>query len=390
MKHDRIKALLLSAALMLSLTACGGKDAEQGTQTSTVTGVAVQVKTVEEGFIATENQVSGTISADNEATIMVSSTAKCTSVRVHAGETVNAGDIICTLDFGSTLATYSAAKIGYEAAVQSYTDQKNILDRQVALAKDNVDNTKALYEIGAASRLEVDTAEISYQSAVAGRNAALAQLEAGIQSAKSGLEQLNLVMDNVDMEGNVIAPISGTLVTMNAVENSYVSASLPVAVINGPDQMKITASVSEALVSKLHAGSSAEIYVSALDKSFAATVRSVDRAASQMTKLYSVVLTVPSDVTGLLSGMFADVTFHTDGSDHAIVIPTEAVLVSGGTQYVYVVENDTARYVEVTTGLTGNGVTEVVSGLSAGQQLVVVGQAYLSEGTAVRVVGVEG
>jgi multidrug efflux pump subunit AcrA (membrane-fusion protein) len=72
----------------------------------------------------------------------------------------------------------------------------------------------------------------------------------------------------------------------------------------------------------------------------------VERAANAQTKLYTVVLTVPSDVSGLLSGMFADVTFHTDTSANAIVIPSEAIMTSGETQYVFVVEDDTAKYVE--------------------------------------------
>ena len=107
------------------------------------------------------------------------------------------------------------------------------------------------------------------------------------------------------------------------------------------------------------------------------------------TKLYNVVLTVPADVDGLLNGMFADVTFHTDVSENTIVVPTEAILTSNDVQYVYVVESDTAKYVEVTTGLTGSGVTEVTSGLTEGQQLVVVGQAYLADGDPVRVVSGE-
>jgi multidrug efflux pump subunit AcrA (membrane-fusion protein) len=88
--------------------------------------------------------------------------------------------------------------------------------------------------------------------------------------------------------------------------------------------------------------------------------------------------------------MSADVTFRTDTSSNAVVIPTEAILTSGDTQYVYVVEDNAARYMEVTTGLTGSGVTEVTSGLTAGQQLVTVGQSYLTDGTAVRVVSQEG
>ena len=378
--------LLLAPVLALSLAACGGGEAEPAGDEAAEAGVAVQVETVVQDTIATENKVSGKISADNEAVIMIASTAKCTAVYFEAGDQVEAGDILCTLELGSALANYNAARIGYNGAVQSYSDQKAVLDKQVQLAADNVNNTKALFEIGAASQLEVDQAELNYSNAVAGRNSALSQLESGIQSAKSGLEQLDTALENVDADGNVIAPMAGTLVTMNAAENSFISNSMPLAVIDGPDQMKVSVSVSEALVPKISIGAQADVYVSAIDASFSAVIRSVEQAANMQTRLYTVTLTVPADVGGLLSGMFADVTFFTDVSPDAVVVPTESILTSGGRQYVFIVEDGAARSVEVSTGLTGNGVTEVTSGLSEGQQLVTVGQAYLHEGDPVRVV----
>jgi len=210
-----------------------------------------------------------------------------------------------------------------------------------------------------------------------------------MENAKSGLEQLNLVLENVDAEGNVIAPISGTLVSLYATEGSYTSSSMPVATIVGEGQMKATVQVSENLVPKLHAGDEADVYISAIDKTVSATIRSVDRAANMQTQLYTVVLTVPADVEGLLSGMFADVTFRTDTSEGAVVVPTQAILTSGDEQHVFVVEDGIARYRVVTTGLTGSGVTEVLTGLEAGEQLVTVGQAYLQDGDAVRVVSGE-
>lgn len=379
-------ALLLAPVLALSLTACGGGEQAQEEDGEQAAGVAVQVETVAQDTIAAENKVSGKISADNETVIMIASTAKCTAVYFEAGDQVEAGDILCTLELGSALANYNAARIGYNGAVQSYSDQKAVLDKQVQLAADNVNNTKALFEIGAASQLEVEQAELNYSNAVAGRNSALSQLESGIQSAKSGLEQLDTALENVDADGNVIAPMAGTLVTMNAAENSFISNSMPLAVIDGPDQMKVSVSVSEALVPKISIGAQADVYVSAIDASFSAVIRSVEQAANMQTRLYTVTLTVPADVGGLLSGMFADVTFFTDVSPDAVVVPTESILTSGGRQYVFIVEDGAARSVEVSTGLTGNGVTEVTSGLSEGQQLVTVGQAYLHEGDPVRVV----
>ena len=387
MKYQKLFAGLLAAAMTLALTACGSKEPEE--ETPAAEGIAVQVQTVTANTISTENKVSGQVSADNASTILIASAAKCTAVYKNAGDQVQAGEKICTLDLGSTLSGYNAARISYQAAVQSYQDQKSILDKQVSMAQDNVNNTKALFEIGAASQLEVDQAELNYENAVAGRNSALSQLEAGIQNAKSGVEQLDTALDNVDANGNVLAPQSGTLVTMNAVEGSYISNSMPLVVIDGADQMKVTASVSEALVPKLTVGDKAEVSVSAADATFTATIRSVERAASMQTKLYTVVLTVPADVGGLMSGMFADVTFRTDTAENTIVVPTEAILTSNHVQYVFVVEDGAAKYVEVTTGLTGSGVTEVTSGVTEGEQLVTVGQAYLSDGDPVRVVSGE-
>ena len=390
MNQKRILSLALAATMALSLTACGSKSDSSGSADDTPTGVAVQVQPVTADTISTENKVSGKVVSDNESSVFVASSAKCTAVYVDAGDMVSAGQKLCTLDLASTISSYNAANISYNSAVQSYQDQKNVFDSQIALYTKNVNDLKALKEIGAASQTEIDQAQLQLESAQATKNSTLSQLEAGMQSYKSNVEQLSTVLENVDGAGNVIAPISGTLVTLNAEENAFVSPSMPVAVIDGVDQMKISVSVSEALVPKLTIGDSVDVTVSAASQTFTGTIRSVEQAANAQTKLYTVTVSVPSDVSGLLSGMFADVTFHTDTASGAIVVPTESILTSGSTQYVYVVQDDnTAKYIEVTTGLTGNGVTEITSGLSAGQQLVTVGQSYLSDGAAVRVVSGE-
>lgn len=385
MMKKRILAAGLAAVLALSLSACGG-GTDETPQEETNPGVAVQVEEIGADTIYTENTVSGQLVAEDEATIMVAVSAKCTAVYAEAGDEVKAGDVLCTLDLGSTLSSYNAASISYRSSVQSYNDQSAVFEKQIALLEKNVRDLKELFEIGAASQVEIDQAELQLQSTVAQRNSTLSQLEAGMQNALSSVEQLDTVLENVDSRGNVIAPSSGTLVTMNATEGGFISNTMPVAVIDGVDQMKAVVQVSEALVPKLSAGDAADVSVSAANQTFEATIRSVERAANMQTRLYTVTLTLPSGTSGLLAGMFADVTFHTDVSENTIVVPTEAVLTRGETQYVFVAENGSARYIEVTTGLTGNGVTEVLSGLEAGQMLVTVGQAYLNDGDPVRVV----
>ena len=394
----KLLALLLAVLSVLALVSCGGNEAQE---TTLPAGVAVQVSTVERRDVATENKVSGTVTSDDETSIYVATTAKCTAVYFEAGDTVEQGDIICTLDLGSTLASYNAAKISYDSSATSYSQQREVFDqqialydKQIALYEKTLSDTKALFEIGAASQLEIDQAELQLEgaqiqraSAVAQRDSTLAQLRAGMESYRSNLEQLNLIMDDVDSQGNVIAPASGMLASLTATEGGYVSANYPVAVISDAEQMKVTVYVSEALVPKLAIGDAAHVSIAAANAEFTGVIRSVEQTANMQTKLYAVVLSVPGDVTGLISGMFADVTFYTESSAGAIAIPSEVIQTSNGVQYVYVVENGAAVYTPVTTGLTGDGVTEVLSGLSAGQQLVTRGQQYLSDGDAVRIVG---
>lgn len=387
MNRNRIFALSLSAAILVSLTSCA---AERETSNYVApAGVAVQVETVTRTGIATDNRASGKVASDSETSVYVAANALCNAVYVSQGDLVAAGDKICTLDLAATLASYNAANISYQSAIKQYEDQKALLDKQIALAENNLATTQKLFDIGAASRLEVDNAQITLDQAVMGRDSALAQLEAGIQNGKSGLEQLEMVLEPVDAKGNVIAPVSGTISSLTAVESSYVAATYPVAVIQGADQMKISVYVSEALVPALRVGDSVDVTVANAGAAFQGTIRSVDQSPVQQLGLYGVTISVPAEVSGLMVGMFADVTFHTDVRDNVIVIPTQAIQNNGEIQYVYVVENGTAVYTEITTGLTGSGVTEVTSGLEDGDVLVTVGQSYLTDGSAVRVVSGE-
>lgn len=85
--------------------------------------------------------------------------------------------------------------------------------------------------------------------------------------------------------------------------------------------------------------------------------------------------------------MFVDVTFFTNSKSGVVLVPTEAILTDGQTDYVFVVnaENKAEKKV-VTTGLASDNRTEVTSGLEVGQLLVTVGQSYLSDGALVRIV----
>lgn len=385
------KQLLTIAALLcafLPLCACGE---EETVEEPADQSVAVEVAKVERGSISAESTVSGEVAAGKQESAYVGLSALCTAVYVEVGDTVNKGDLLCTVDLSSLWANYETASMNYQNAQQSYNDQAAILQKQVDLAAKNVEDAKALFELGAASQMEVDNAQLAYENAVAGQTSALNQLQVGVKSAKDSMDQITNSLAGVDRSGKVTAPISGTILACNIAKNSYVSAGVPVATIEANDKIEISVAISEALLPKVSVGNKVSVSVSSLDREFEATIKEIDKAANPATHLYGVTISVPSSASsGLRSGIFADVTFFTDTQNNVVIVPTEAIQTGTDRQYVYTLAPDnTAHQRTVTTGLVGDGVTEVTSGLEGGETLVTVGQFYLSEGAAARVVSPE-
>lgn len=382
----RILCLTMALIMLLLLCSC---DEEETQETDNTT--PVEIAMVEKSSISAESNVSGQVVSAKQESVFVALSVRCTDVYVEAGDYVSAGQTICTLDMASTWANYETAVMSYETARQSYEDQSAVLSQQVAMAEKNVTDTQALFEMGAASQLEVDNAKLQLESARASMNSALSQLEVSMQNYQATIAQLESSLANIDRSGNVAAPISGNILSLNAAKNSFVSPSAPVVTVDSTSDMEITASVSEALVSKLSVGGKVNVAISSAGKEFQATISSVDRSANPQTHLYGVTIQIPSgSASGLLSGMFADITFYTDTQNNVVVVPTEAIQTGIDGQYVYTVDsNDIAHKVTVETGLVGDGVTEVTAGLTGGEKLVTVGQFYLSEGAEVRIVSAE-
>ena len=81
--HKKILSLALAAAL-LTLAGCGSRQEDpagsQDQSNAQPAGVAVQVQTVTSETISADNTVSGSVAADDEASVFVATTAKCTAV----------------------------------------------------------------------------------------------------------------------------------------------------------------------------------------------------------------------------------------------------------------------------------------------------------------------
>lgn len=383
----RILAALLAASMALC-AGCGSQTSDDGEE-QTAAGTAVEVAKVTKGAMSTEYSVNGKVVADNEVQVFPMLAGQVLTLSVSEGDKVAKGQTLLNVDTSSVTSTMSSLRESYNAtktATEKAIENAQIGVEQAQLA---VENTEALLEAGAAAEQDLTKAKQG-----------LAQAQAGVQQARAqqaaSLAQIQASMDQINKQasyGTVTAPCAGTVTAVNVVQGGMASSAQPAVVIAEDSRVKINASVSEDVFAGLHTGDSAGVQISVLsDEVKSAKIVSLPAAANQQTNLYDVSVSVPSGTEPAI-GAFATVIFYTDRRENTLSVPTDCVLTGNDNErYLFTVDESgtTAARVTVETGLVGKTNTEITSGLNEGDRVVVKGQSYLSDGSAVRVVTSDG
>lgn len=383
----RILAALLAASMALC-AGCGSQTSDDGEE-QTAAGTAVEVAEVTKGAMSTEYSVNGKVVADNEVQVFPMLAGQVLTLSVSEGDKVTKGQTLLNVDTSSVTSTMSSLRESYNAtktATEKAIENAQIGVEQAQLA---VENTEALLEAGAAAEQDLTKAKQG-----------LAQAQAGVQQARAqqaaSLAQIQASMDQINKQasyGTVTAPCAGTVTAVNVVQGGMASSAQPAVVIAEDSRVKINASVSEDVFAGLHTGDSAGVQISVLsDEVKSAKIVSLPAAANQQTNLYDVSVSVPSGTEPAI-GAFATVIFYTDRRENTLSVPTDCVLTGNDNErYLFTVDESgtTAARVTVETGLVGKTNTEITSGLNEGDRVVVKGQSYLSDGSAVRVVTSDG
>ena len=383
----RILAALLAASMALC-AGCGSQTSDDGEE-QTAAGTAVEVAEVTKGAMSTEYSVNGKVVADNEVQVFPMLAGQVLTLSVSEGDKVAKGQTLLNVDTSSVTSTMSSLRESYNAtktATEKAIENAQIGVEQAQLA---VENTEALLEAGAAAEQDLTKAKQG-----------LAQAQAGVQQARAqqaaSLAQIQASMDQINKQasyGTVTAPCAGTVTAVNVVQGGMASSAQPAVVIAEDSRVKINASVSEDVFAGLHTGDSAGVQISVLsDEVKSAKIVSLPAAANQQTNLYDVSVSVPSGTEPAI-GAFATVIFYTDRRENTLSVPTDCVLTGNDNErYLFTVDESgtTAARGTVETGLVGKTNTEITSGLNEGDRVVVKGQSYLSDGSAVRVVTSDG
>ena len=175
---------------------------------------------------------------------------------------------------------------------------------------------------------------------------------------------------------SVVSPVDGVISELGAREGMTVAPGALLFRINGLGTVWVMAEIPESAAESIRVGTPAEVRTTALpDVVFRARVNELlpNVALDSRTRAVRLVLANPHG--DLVPGMFTTVRFISQNATSALLVPTEAVIQTGARTVVVVAEgNGTFSPVEVTLGREGNGQTEIRTGLTVGQRVVVSGQ----------------
>lgn len=400
-----LQALVFVSALALIGSACGGgTSGKRGGPEAAEPPRKVKLAMSEEGRLPRLVPATGTLAADERTELAFKVAGRIAEIPVDLGSRVGTGQVLARLapeDFALRVAQSQSALAQARARLGLAPDGPDVLvdpstTSPVRQAKALLEQARLTRERGRTlfereliprselDRLEADygVAEASYQASIEeaqNRQAVLGQRRAELDLAKAQLA-----------DSSLRAPFAGAIEERRATPGDYVSAGTVALVLVRTHPLRLRLAVPEreavglriGLPVRLHVGEGEsdgapgppiEGRIARLGPSITATSRTLD-----------IEVEIPNRDGGLRPGAFARAEIVVQAADPAVLVPASAVVSFAGVDKVIGVDQGKAVEKRVRLGRKSGDRVEIVSGLAAGEA-VVVEPGNLTEGQAVEV-----
>ncbi len=172
----------------------------------------------------------------------------------------------------------------------------------------------------------------------------------------------------------VYAPASGVLTELGVREGGQIMTGSSLMQITDLSQVWLIAEIPERDAARLKPGLAAEVQLQSLPReTFKGKVGYLYPMLNDTSRTLQVRIELSNKANQLRPGMYANVAF-TGQTHEALSVPTESVIATGKRKIVIVKETNGYRPAEVTTGQERDNHTEILSGLSNGEEVVASGQ----------------
>jgi multidrug efflux pump subunit AcrA (membrane-fusion protein) len=359
--------------------------------------VAVTVETVVARSVPDGFDAVGAVRAWKQSVLSAKTVATVVGVHAVEGQAVRTGQILVTLDDRDTRAQLRRAEAARDEARQALEEAERallasergqeaaraqqelagstarryrmLLDRELIAAQDHEEvATRARVATSEAARLVE-----AHASLAARRRQALARIE----QAEAEVAAATLVMGYTRIE----APFDGVVVARSVEPGNVAAPGVPLLTID-EQRYRLEASVEESQIRRVRVGQRAVVAIDALGAERPATVVEIVPTADPASRTFIVKIALPP-APGLRSGLYGRARFE-EGARPVLTVPRAALVARGQLQRLFIAGPDgRARLRLVTTGTTLGDRVEVLSGLDAGEHVVIEGAAGLTDGEAV-------
>jgi RND family efflux transporter MFP subunit len=327
--------------LALALALGGCKKEPRADALPDLPAVPVRAQKVEAKPRTATEEIVGTVRAKLRAVVESKVSGRIEKMLVAPGQAVKAGDLLVQLDVRE---------------IQARLDQANALREQ---AERDLKRSSGLFQQGALAQAE-------YDSALARQRVA----QASVSEAETMLGY-----------AKITAPFDGVITRKLADVGDLANPGRPLLEIEDPRALRLEADVPEVLIGKLELGAKLRVRVAALERDLEGTVAEIAPAADPVSRTFSAKVDLPAG-PGLRAGQFGRVSIPV-GESAALRAPASALVQRGQMELVFVVSDHRAWLRLVKTGKRIGDEVELISGVEAGEQVVVEGAAGLMDGQPV-------
>ena len=372
-----IAVLVIGAGLYFLVGQNGGilgsnqGDPQEGQESEFL--IPVETTTVARHNLSSYLETVGELRAGDTATVSPKVSGRVASVNAKVGDRVTKGQILITIDDKDATQLVEAAETQLEAALTEI----EIHVQNVSEAEKNFERAGILYEAEALSQVEYDRAEFTLTSANLGLKGAQIRVSSAELSLNNALEALT--------NFSVAAPLTGEVSAVNISSGEMATAFMPLINIVSLNPMKVRVNVSENIVGFLRSGDRITLNVPAINQEVFGRVTSISPIIDPVSKSFPVEISVDNPRGSMKAGMVVTLFLPSGSANNVVALPTDAILEKGGIKYVFVLEDNTARELAISTGFMSNTMSEITSGLSEGQRVITKGNQLLKDGQKVSV-----
>ncbi len=311
-------------------------------------------------------------------------------VHVDVGQAVKAGQLLAEMDpvdMDQRLLAQDAA-LSKAASVQTAT-QAQMADAKARreLAQANLNRQKELARQNFISPFALEGREQELQSA----DAALQAAQANLQAARHDVQRLlaeRAAAVQQRQNARLVAPADAVVLSREAESGSTVVAGQPVVRLANPASLWVKLRVDQARSTGLAVGLPAEMVLrSRPQEVFAGQVERVELQADAVTEERIAQVAFKQVPASLSMGEMAEVTLQLQPTEPTLVVPQASVQTHHGRTGVWRLKGDSLEFVAVQWGVASlDGRVQALSGLRAGDKVVVYSEKPLSAGTSFSVV----